>query len=179
MNRRGLLKIGGLVAAAGSFGLGTGAFTSVSAQRDVNVSVADDDEAYLALNDTSQIARSYSAGEPEEVAFAIPSLQEDTIGEGVGQDSVYEFNDLVEVTNQGADSVVVWSESTPTEAVEAVSLTGPDSVLDSKEDGIELAPGQGFLAGLLIKTTEGTGDFGTSVTIRAEQSDVDGFPGPD
>lgn len=171
--------MGGLVAAAGSFSLGTGAFTSVSAQRNVNVAVADDDEAYLSLDDTSQIARAYSAGDPEQIAFAIPSIQENTIGDGVGQNSVYEFGDLVKVTNQGEDTVLVWSESAPTGAVESVSLTGPESVLDAKEDGIELTPGEAFSAGLLIETSEKTGSYDTSVTIRAEVAGVDGFPGPD
>jgi hypothetical protein len=171
--------MGGLVAAAGSFSLGTGAFTSVSAKRKVNVAVADDDEAYLSLNDTSQIARAYSAGKPEQIAFAIPSLQEDTIGDGVGQNSVYVFDDLVEVTNQGENTVLVWSESAPTSGVESVSLTGPESVLDAKEDGIELTPGEAFSAGLLIETSEKTGNFDASVTIRAEKSGIDGFPGPD
>jgi hypothetical protein len=86
------------------------------------MAVADDDSAYLALNDTSEIARSYDYGDPEKIAFAIPSLQEDTIGNGVGQNSSYEFSGLLEVTNQGTDTVVVWSDSEPTDAIKSVSL---------------------------------------------------------
>lgn len=174
MNRRRLLKLTGLVAAGGGFSLGTGAFTSVSAQRRVDVAVADDDSGYLALNDTSEIARSYDYGDPEEIAFAIPSLQEDTIGDGVGQNSAYEFSGLLEVTNQGDDSVIVWSESESTAAIKSVSLTGPDQVLNSKQNGVELSPGEGFSAGLLINTKNKTGEFETSVVIKAEKPNVDG-----
>jgi len=173
MNRRRLLKLSGLVAAGGSFSLGTGAFTSASAQRRVDIAVADDDSAYLALNDTSEIARSYDYGDPEEIAFAIPSLQEDTIGDGVGQNSVYEFSGLLEITNQGDDTVVVWSESGSTDAIKSVSLTGPNQVLNSKQNSVELSPGEGFSTGLLIETKNKTGEFETSVVIKTEKPNVD------
>lgn len=163
----------GLVAAGGSFSLGTGAFTSASAQRSVDIAVADDDSAYLALNDTSEIARSYDYGDPEEIAFAIPSLQENTIGDGVGQNSVYEFSGLLEVTNQGADTVVVWSDSESTPAIKSVSLTGSNQILNSKQNGVELPPGEGFSAGILIETKNKTGEFETSVVIKAEKSNTD------
>lgn len=146
----------------------------MSAQRKVDIAVADDDSAYLALNDTSQIARSYDYGDPEEIAFAIPSLREDTIGDGVGQNSVYEFGGLLEVTNQGEDTVVVWSESESTAAIESVSLTSPNQTLNSKQNSVELSPGEGFPAGLLIETKNETGEFETSVVIKAEKPDVDG-----
>lgn len=173
MNRRRLLKLSGLVAAGGGFSLGTGAFTSASAQRRVDVAIADDDSAYLALNDTSEIARSYDYGDPEEITFAIPSLREDTIGDGVGQNSTYEFSGLVEITNQGEDTVVVWSDSEPTPAIQSISLTDPDRVLNSKKNGVELSPGEGFSAGILIETKDKTGEFETSVVIKAEKPSVD------
>lgn len=178
MDRRRLLKLTGLVAASGSFTLGTGAFTSTSASRTVDIAVADDDEAFLALNDISGKGRSGSYNDPEQIFFEIPGDFEDTIGDGVGQNSTYEFGSLLEIRNQGDDTVTVWSESSPNEAVEAVYLTGPESVLKTKSDGRTLTPGESFVAGLLIETGDGTGWYQIDLTIRAEDPEIDGFPGP-
>ena len=95
------------MAAGGSATIGTGAFTSVSAQRRVEIAVADDDSAYLGLNGTTENDRASDIGNPDEVDFAFPSAQEDRIGDGVGQNSAYEFTDLLNVRNQGNDNVIV------------------------------------------------------------------------
>lgn len=169
------------MAAGGSATIGTGAFTSVSAQRRVEIAVADDDSAYLGLNGTAENGRVSDVGNPDEVVFAIPSAQEDTIGDGVGQNSVYEFADLLNVRNQGNDTVLVWSESTPSGPINSVSLTSPNGVLDSKKDSIELEPGERFPVGLQIETgtADETGQNSTSVTIRAEVPGINNFPGSD
>lgn len=181
MNRRRLLKLSGLMAVSGTATIGTGAFTSVDAERRVDVAVADDDSAYLALDGKAENGRVSDVGNPDEVAFAIPSAQEETIGDGVGQNSAYEFADLLNVRNQGDNAVTVWSESTPAGPINSVSLTAPNSVLDSKRDGIRLEPGERFSAGLLIEigTADETGQYSGSVTIRAEVPGIDNFPGSD
>lgn len=179
MNRRRLLKLAGLVTAGGSISLGTGAFTSSSATRTVEVSVADDDEAYLALEDTSEKARSYSYNNPDQIAFEIPGNHEDTLGDGVGQNSIYEFSNLVDVRNRGDDPVVVWSESVSNSSLKAVHLTHPEKVLESKSKGVLLAPGESFSAGLLVKTGDYVGDFVTEIIVRAEVTGRNGQPGPD
>lgn len=178
MDRRGLLKLTGLVAASGSFTIGTGAFTSTSADRRVEISIADDDEAFLSLNDISAKGRSLSYNDPEQIAFEIPGDYENTEGSGVGQNSTYEFSELLEIQNQGDDEVTVWSESSSKGAVEAVHLTGPESVLRSKSNGYTLSPGESFTAGLYIETSEGTGDFQTTIKIRAEKPEFDGTTEP-
>lgn len=167
----------GLVAAGGSFSLGTGAFTSTSAKRMVDVAVADDSDAYLSLDSTSEIARSYSYGDPDKVAFAIPSVQDNALGKGVGQNSVYEFTELLEVANRGEDTVVLWSQSVSIGSVESISLIGPTGKLGSKAEGVRLTPGEAVSTGLLIETSDGVGEFSTSLTIQAERPTVDELSG--
>ncbi|MFY4816479.1 hypothetical protein ACOJIV_27965 [Haloarcula sp. AONF1] len=181
MNRRRLLKLGGLVAVGGTATIGAGAFNSASAQRRVEIAVADDDSGYLGLNGTTENGRVSDIGDPDKVAFAIPSAQEDTIGDGIGQNSAYEFADLLNVRNQGDDTVLVWSESTSTDPIDSISLTSSERVLDKKSDGVELNPGEHFSAGLLIEigTAEETGEYSSSVTIRAEVPGTDNFPDSD
>ena len=53
MNRRTFLATLGTVAAGTSVAVGTGAFTSVSADRTVTVSMARDEHAYLGLEPAS------------------------------------------------------------------------------------------------------------------------------
>jgi hypothetical protein len=178
MKRRGLLKLTGAVVAGGSFTLGTGAFTSTSASRSVDIAVADDDEAFLSLNDISGTGRSGSYNDPGQIVFEIPGDYENTIGDGVGQNSTYEFGSLLEIRNQGDDTVTVWSRSPSSGGIESVYLTGPESVLKTKSDGRTLTPGESFVAGLLIETGEGTGWSRVDLTIRAEKPGADGFPEP-
>ncbi len=50
MDRRKFVLSVGALAGGGSLALGTGAFSSVEAERDVGVTVADDASAYLAFS---------------------------------------------------------------------------------------------------------------------------------
>lgn len=173
MNRRRLLKLGSIPVIS-TFAVGSGAFSSVTAERTVTIAVADDEDAYLGLEDTSEYGRSFSFREPDVVEFSIPGVAERdaTIGEGVGQNSTYEFDDLLEITNQGEDTVIVFSDSESSGPIENVSLTGPENILDSKSSGVELTPGEMFRSGLYIETTDGLGEFQTTISIKAEAPDT-------
>ena len=62
MNRRNFVIGLGALSAGGAAAVGSGAFSSVSAIRDISVEVADDSEAYLALQSESEYAEENSDG---------------------------------------------------------------------------------------------------------------------
>jgi hypothetical protein len=107
MNRRKLLI--GLGAAAGAGGvLGSGAFTSVTANRTAKVEVVDDASAYLALESTSEPNGAYADGSGDQLELDFSSDNEtDKGGKGLGDDSVYTFDDVFKITNQGTQGVGV------------------------------------------------------------------------
>ncbi len=87
MNRRNFVIGLGALSAGGTAAIGTGAFSSVSANRDISVEVADDSEAYLTLNSESEYAEQDGDG-LLELDF---SQEVDGGGEHMGERQVMEF----------------------------------------------------------------------------------------
>lgn len=176
MNRRRFLAGVGAFTAAGSSALGTGAFTSVEAERSVSISVADDDQAFLRLEplvnegiDENSTRRSFSNG--KTVGFEIPGNGggENPSSEGVGLDSVYEFHDLLEVSNQGTQPVQLRSTYSGDDFAD-LALVNDNGVF--KDDPPELSAGGNINVGLLIDTHGSEiGDFNETLTIVADQPD--------
>jgi hypothetical protein len=183
MKRRRLLQSVGLLASGSAFTMGSGAFTSVSAKRSVEIAVVDDEDAYLAINPSSgtNYGRAAEFGDGQ-VAFSIPGFNEDTPGDtrgdGLGPNSVYTFGELVTIKNQGDDTVEVWSK--PNDLVPAidhlalVESAANGAVLDEQSKAVELAPGEQFEAGLFVDTGSNLGDFTVSLSILAEQPSASG-----
>lgn len=176
MNRRRFLASVGGLTAAGSAALGTGAFTSVEAERSVSVSVADDDRAFLRLEplvnngiDGDSTRRSFSDG--QTVGFEIPGNGggENPNAEGVGLDSVYEFHDLLKVSNQGTQPVQLRSTYNRGNFAD-LALVNDNGVL--KDDPPELSVGGNIDVGLLIDTHGSEiGGFDETLTIVVEHPD--------
>lgn len=161
--RKILLGLSATVSAGAA--IGTGAFTSVSAERNVSVSVADDEDAFLKLEQRGSGRRSYEDGSMETVAFDIPGPDESDYGgtdpEGVGADSVYRFGEdaghdevgLFSVENQGTQPVKVYAtqneESGPDVAM-FNAKTGSLLTEDSPSSPLEI--GEVLLCGLEIDT---------------------------
>lgn len=113
--------------------MGTGAFTSVTADRSVDVEVAGDSSAYLALttasdggNDPGANSDAYVQKSSGEVSFDFSGAN--TTGDGFNPNSVTVIEDLIEVQNQGTQSVFL--------GVDLSSLNVSDGTNDA---GIELA----------------------------------------
>jgi hypothetical protein len=101
MRRRKYLIGMGSLAAGGAAAVGTGAFTSVSAERTVSVAVAGDSNAYLSLQPTDERA-SLNNGELE-LAF-----DESNAGAlGLNPNSRSAFTDLFKIQNQGDNPAYV------------------------------------------------------------------------
>jgi hypothetical protein len=176
MKRRRLIAALGGVIAGGSTIFSTSAFTSVSAERSVSVSVADDDRAFLRLEplanrgiDGDSTLRSFSDG--RTVGFEIPGNGggENPNAEGVGLDSVYEFHDLLEVSNQGTQPVQVRSTYNGDNFAD-LALVNDNGVL--KDDPPKLSVGENINVGFIINTHGSEiGEFNETLTIVADQPD--------
>lgn len=112
MKRRQLVTGFGALVGGSSILMGTGAFTSVDADRDASIEVAPEDQAYLRVfpsNGHNGEFASKSAANKLQLDFndEIDSLVNPSGGEGVGQSSVYEFDDVFQIENQGTQTVYV------------------------------------------------------------------------
>lgn len=184
--RRFIVGLGGL-AAGTSVTLGTGAFTSTSADRRLEVETAGDNEALLKLEQVGGGERSDEDWTPEKVGFSFPGDEEfrEDPDLGLGADSVYEFDrdyresdtenpteGLLRITNQGTQAVKVYSEhETDSELeVELYDVTDPDKVA-LRDDPANLGVGDPIKVGFRIRTFGADVDsFDETLTIVAEAS---------
>ncbi|WP_137284858.1 hypothetical protein [Halorussus salinisoli] len=182
--RRFIVGLGGLAAGAGVT-LGTGAFTSTSANRRLEVQTADDNEALLALTQLGDGKRSIEDDTPEKVEFSLPGLEErlDDPDLGLGTDSVYEFDrdadeseqsepveGLLRIENRGTQPVEVYSEhETDSELeVELYDVDDPDETA-LRDDPATLGVGDSVDVGFRVRTFGASVDtFDETLTIVAE-----------
>lgn len=187
MKRRTLLASLGGVTVSGIFAVGTGAFTSVSAQRNVSVSVADDDEAFLKLTQRGSGERSETDGVPEKIELQLPGDDEGdypagnpTDPEGLGTDSVYRFAEdaahdeagLFGVQNQGTQPVEVYSTQSVTGGIPSVTIFDVETGdrLTESDPSSELDTGEKLLCGLEVDThgvAANNNGYDVSLTINA------------
>lgn len=103
--RNALIGLGGLTAGGGAL-VGTGAFTTVQAERTVSVETAGDQGAFLALVPTSDPnGQDYAEINDDD-------LLEVTIPD-VNLDAVTHIDNVFQVTNNGSQPVVVYFEELP------------------------------------------------------------------
>jgi len=169
MQRRNLLL--GLGTAAGAAGaVGSGAFTSVSAQRDVAVQVADDENALLRLEPgTGENADAFTTVTDGAVGLDFSST--DTGGTGLGSDSTYQFDDLLRVQNQGTQRVYVFARlSGGVSDDELYFYPGSDSTTrlrDGTDEVVPLDPGETVDLGVFVDTAALDGDVTATATLTA------------
>ncbi|NHX34985.1 MULTISPECIES: hypothetical protein [Halolamina] len=175
MQRRRLLTGLGALVGGGSLAVSTGAFSSVSAERSVSVGLADDAYAFLRMSPISddglggETGRSSTNG--EVVEFEIPGDDEgeNADAQGVGVDSVYEFHDLLEISNHGTQTVEVYS-TYGGGALNDLALVGHNGVL--RDEPPILNVGDSISVGLYIDTHGSSiGEFDETLTIIADQPD--------
>jgi hypothetical protein len=116
MQRRKYLAAIGSLAAGGAAITGSGAFTSVSANRDVSVSVADDSDALLSFETGNSGANSqYVETDGGTLSIDI-SDSNDNIeggGEGINQNATTIIRDMFDIRNQGTQPVFAYVEESP------------------------------------------------------------------
>ena len=114
-NRRKFIAGLGALATGSAAAVGTGAFTSATAERTVNVQVAGDASAYLGLEPVSGSPNSdYIVVSNQEVSFDFSGDDGDSSGggtvdgDGFNPDATTRVDDLLRVTNQGTQAVNFW-----------------------------------------------------------------------
>ena len=183
MRRRKLLAgLGGLAGAGGIFG--SAAFSRTAASRDLTVAVAEDDTALLRLEPSGspngEFARQLNSG-----TLALDFTGSEQGGQGVGTDSVYRFDDVFRVTNQGTQPVYVWGtfgdaagNLTPDGSDADIWLYPNDSrdtkLRDSDDAVIRLGAGEVARIGVHVDTHHVTSDQDLTLTLNAGAEKPDG-----
>jgi hypothetical protein len=176
MRRRRLLLGAGTLLGAGGM-LGTDAFTSVEADRSVSVQVADDADAFLAMEPSSGPNGEYAAADGGTIALDFTDT--DAGGTGLGTDSVYQLDDVFRITNQGTQPVYVWAtfsgasenftpDGSNTEIYLYPNGDSDDRLRDSDDDVLYLGVGQSAGIGVYVDTTDVTTDQNLTMTINAD-----------
>ena len=131
MDRRKFVAGLGALAGGGAIATGTGAFSSIEAERNLSVSVAEDSNAYLGIE---ALDDEYIDATDDTLDIALTKANPTTEGgEGINASAVTGIGDLFEVTNQGTQNADVFVQpltflDLDTEDVEllAVFLTPQD-----------------------------------------------------
>jgi hypothetical protein len=88
---------------------GTGAFTSVEAERDAAVAVANDSSAYLRLTPVPGSDNTpYVNVENGRLTVNISDETNGVIGNGVNPNATTVFDDLFRIENQGTQTIYIW-----------------------------------------------------------------------
>lgn len=96
------MGVGGLIAGGGAL-LGTGAFTTVQAERTVSVETAGDANAFLTIEAGEEGGQYVSTNGTVEIEITSTSAG----GQGVNQNAITAVDQLLEVTNNGTQDVAV------------------------------------------------------------------------
>lgn len=188
MNRRRvLLGIGSLVS-TGTVVIGSGAFSTVEAERGLAVDVVADEDAYLRLTDRVAGAESdaFSTGAYDgDIEFRFTGDIVGLPGDGLNTDSRYEFANVFAAQNEGSRTIQLFGEyeeddvadvkllQTSPVANDAGSVDpnarGKDTPLTEEDPSDQLAPGEAVALGFVIDTegTEAT-QYQTTVKISAK-----------
>ena len=108
MDRRKFVAGLGALAGGGAIATGTGAFSSVEAERDIAVSVADDSSALLGIQPTDEPNGEYAdLSDGDTLAINLTDSNDNVTGggEGINTNATTSIADLFEVQNQGSQTV--------------------------------------------------------------------------
>lgn len=113
MKRRNFLIGTGSAAIGGSALIGTSAFSQVSAHRSVTVSVAEDDNAYLGMddcmNDDGETTPNSSFADLDgDGHLQVDMGPSGNGGQGVNSKSISWFDNVFQLCNQGKEDVCLW-----------------------------------------------------------------------
>ena len=166
-NRRFVLIALGTAAIATGLIFGSGAFTQVEAERAVNVNVADDANAFLAMQSTSDL----SGTNTDNVVEINLDNTGPTPAQGINYNATTTVDPVLNVTNNGGQQVELSYDQTATP--EGLSLEFNQSATTTLPPGatanvsITVASGPGAPTYVNGGYLNGTGANDVSVTINA------------
>lgn len=170
MKRRKYLIGVGSLAAGTAAAMGTGAFSSVTANRSVDVEVASDANAYLGLRGAGGDNAAYVTSDGTSGTLGISLAPNNAMaagGEGVNPDAVTEIDDLFVIENQGTQWVGVTIDKFGANsglvgfyandgagASEPYDTTsGTTARLDGSSTAVGLSPGESVYVSIEVDTT--------------------------
>lgn len=183
MKRRKIIFGLGTAVAGGASLFGSGAFTSVEAERNFTVSVVQDSEAFLKMDAVGSINRSSAA---DTVRLDFPGLREGNLNDqdpdGINVDAVTRFSSepgdnnsegLLKITNQGTQEVDIYTTQKPGPGEPEIDLfnveTGSLLTEENPFNGLDI--GNELRVGAQIDTTGvNTGEYDLVLTIVGEAS---------
>ena len=180
MQRRNFLIGAAGTAIGGSALVGSGAFTSVTAERDVEVAVAEDANAFLRLEAAgSSNSEAFVEEEDGTIAIDITETEDDggeTLGEGLNPNAETVIDDLFVIQNQGTQEIEVEidEEFDPIEA-NVLEVDGDEDAEsgDLLSDPQTLGVGDVATIGLVLDTSdyEDGDELDAEFTIVAEATE--------
>jgi hypothetical protein len=171
MNRRQVLAAIGALGGGSAVVTGTGAFTSVEANRDLSVQVADDSSALLRMAAAGEGNDEYITTNGGELGIDLTSDNPTNEGgEGVNADATTVIADLFEIQNQGTQEIDV--EVTPLSFVDSsntnslIVLVVPQTSFPT----VTLGVGGTETYSLVVGTFPGGSNFeiDNNITVSAE-----------
>jgi hypothetical protein len=171
MQRRKLIASIGSVAAGAAAVTGTGALTSVNAERSIAVDVADDSDAFLAItsqdtpNGNEYASTSASNGRKIALDFTETSVG----GGGLNRNAETIIRDILQVRNQGTQDMIVGVTGLP----EFMSIFSDDGSVAANGNSTSLNqdtfdPSSGNLA--LLRVGETMNDVGVIFRLNGENA---------
>mgnify|MGYP006298212611 CR=1 FL=1 len=175
MKRRKLLAGVGSLAATAAAGIGTGAFTSVNANRSLEVEVADDAEAFLMFDPGLKSSTNDAFASYEDGLLVLDFDETDVGGQGVNRDAVSQFDQVFKLVARGTQRVNIWFEH-DLPGVTFYRFDPDSNSLDGPENAkIGLAAGGHMKIGVEIDTTvpgfDGVDELDGAVSIHASAED--------
>lgn len=119
----------------------SGAFTSITAERDATISVSGDGEALLVLAPTATVNGAYFVDSDGDGAY---ELRISDAQNGLNVDAIIVFEDIFTITNNGTRGVTV--------TLQDIGAHEDKTDFGDLESGIVLAPGQSTTVSLSIDT---------------------------
>jgi hypothetical protein len=177
MERRKFVVGLGALASGSAAAVGTGAFTSVNAERSVDVEVAGDANAYLGLEPVSSSPNSaYVQVNSGEVSFDFSdsndNLNNATSGAGFNPDAVTDVEDLLRVTNQGTQDVDFSVDLSGLNTGNADVTLSTDELAGESDlvaNSITISPGESIILDLEVDTIgQGPATASGTVTFVAQ-----------
>jgi hypothetical protein len=159
MRRRRLLLGVGSVASATAFVTGSGAFTSVAANRSLDIAVSDDGTALLRLAPCEGPNGAYVVKRGGTTRLDLSSANSDVEGTGVNANATTVIDDILAIENQGTQPVGVWldppkpvTNANGDPAVKFYRGGDPDKGIVGEANAVCLTVGQQLCVGFLTRT---------------------------
>ncbi|MFB6112801.1 MAG: hypothetical protein ABEJ58_01705 [Halodesulfurarchaeum sp.] len=170
MQRRKFLIGMGSVAAGSAAAMGTGAFSSVRAERTVSVSVADDSNALLRLTTAGTGPNSqYAEVSNGEVSINLDNSDTGNGGSGLNLESETNILDIFRIQNQGTQPVFVY--------VDPDSIT-PDYVTPDGGNGYAGSPKDPGEAGMYMDPQASNRPYDHVGNFEGQAISMTGIYGP-